>query len=284
MAIFAILVLAVAFPSFRSTPSTLMQAGKPVADENSEVGELVGLLWSSDHAQRRSAKGKLLRIGSSAIPPLVSLLQDIYAYPGKARFPTGMEEEARQILDHYQDYPPEDLENIEITGRLKDDAAGLLGHLHAVNAVPILIGVLHRQVEISFPRGLNRVMRSLVKIGPPAVPALIEQIENAVTNAPLLLLRDETASNEFGHRSSVDAQGNQSTEGREVAIIRIRAALILGEIGDERALPILKGLVDGTCKSAPMEIESQWAAHAINRITAKIAQPAISKPTSSSPR
>jgi HEAT repeat protein len=269
MTMVAILLLTSAFPTLGTTPSTLTQAPAPVAGQDQAARELVDLLWSSDQAQRRAAERQLLKLGAAAIPPLISLLQDIYTYPRKARFPIGREDEARQALGHYQDYPPEDLYDLEITGRLRDDAAGLLGQFHAVEAVPILIAVLHRQVEASFPRGLNRVMRSLAQIGAPAVPALIEEIENAVSKAPSLVFRDDDTPSESGGRRSFDEKNNQWDGSREVAIIRIRAALILGEIGDERALPVLEGLLHQTSKPLPLEIESAWVAHAIDRIREK---------------
>jgi HEAT repeat protein len=251
MTILAILVITSAFPTLRTTPSTLTQVRAPAGGEDKEANELVDLLWSSDHAHRRTAKRQLLKLGAAAIPPLLSLLQDINTYPRKARLPIGREVEARQALDHYQDYPPEDLYNLEITGRLRDDAAALLGQLHAVEAVPILIAVLDRQVEASFPRGLNTVMRSLAQIGPPAVPALIEEIENAASKAPSLVFRDQGDLSESGDRRRFDEKNNQWDGRREVAIIRIRAALTLGEIGDARALPALEKLLHRTNEPLP---------------------------------
>jgi len=269
MTTLVILLLTSACLTLGAMPTAPTQVRAPVTGEDHAAGELVDLLWSPDHAQRGAAERQLVKLGAAAIPPLLSLLQDIYTDPRKARFPIGREEETRQALDHYQDYRPEDLYDLEITARLRDDAAELLGQLHAVEAVPILIAVLHRQVEASFPRGLNRVMRSLVQMGPPAVPALLEEIENASSTAPSLVFRDEDAPSESGDKPRLHEKNNQWDGSREVAIIRIRAAMILGEIGDGRALPVLERLFHRTSESVPQDIESAWVAHAIDQIREK---------------
>lgn len=262
-----VLLLSSAFLLVGAMPSALTQVRGPLADENRPAGELVDLLWSSDHAQRRAAKRRLLKVGPDAIPVLLSLLEDIRANPRKRRFATGREGEAHQALDRYQDYPPEDLYDLEITGRLKDDTAELLGQLHAVDAVPILIELMRRQVAADWPRGLDRVMRSLAQIGPPAVPALMQEIENAPSKAHSVVLRDENSSSESGDR---DEENNQWDVSREVAIIRIRAVLVLGEIGDERALPAIERLLHPTSGPIPLEVESAYVTHAIERIWEKL--------------
>lgn len=171
------------FPHSRSEAEHTNANACAVTGDDQEAVELTALLWSSDHAQRKAAKRQLVKYGPAAIPPLLSLLQDICTYPQKKRFPTGSETEASRALDHYQDYDPEDLYHLEITSRLRDDAAGLLGDLYAVEAVEVLIEAMHRQVEISFPKGLSIVMRSLAQIGALAVPSLLREIEIAPSKA-----------------------------------------------------------------------------------------------------
>ena len=250
-------------------PSAPTQA--PVTDQDqASAGELVDLLWSPDHAQRRAAECKLVKLGAAAIPPLLSLLQDIASNPRTARFPIGREEEAHQALEHYRDYSPEDLYDLEITGRLRDDAAELLAQLHAVESVPLLIELMRRRVAIDWPRGLDRVMRSLVQIGAPAVPDLIQELESAASNASSLVISDEVAPSRSGGEPRLHGENTKWDRSREISIIQIRAVLVLGEIGDERALPALETLLlNDPSEPRLVEIESPYITRAIHNIREK---------------
>src|SRR5258707_532114 len=125
MTIFASMLLASTLTTLGWTRIIPAQVRAPATDEDQAAVELVDLLWTSENAQRLSAKRKLLSLGPAAIPPLLALLQDICRYPHKERFPKGREVKARRAFNHYQDYEPEKLYDLEITGRLRDDAAEL---------------------------------------------------------------------------------------------------------------------------------------------------------------
>lgn len=56
---------------------------------------------------------------------------------------------------------------------------------------------------------------------------------------------------------------------REVSIMRMKVALVLGEIGDERALSVLDKLQDPKSGSALLEIEGACVKEAIRRIKEK---------------
>lgn len=261
---FAIVLLCWTFAALGETHVVLAQIRVSETDGDQSVAELVECLWSSDQARRQAAKWKLVELGTASVPALLSLLEDIDTNPRKKRFPIGREDEARQALAHYQDLSPEYPSTVEISSRLRDDAAALLGELRAVAAVPILIKLMHRQVEAAWPRGLSTVMRALARMRPAAVPALIEEIENAPKYACSQVLLAEGAQR---HTPEPDAEHDEPIGlAREVAIIRIRAALVLGEIGDERALPVLERLLNTTTEPQPMEIEMDWFKHAIRRI------------------
>ena len=268
MTTLVVLLLTSAFLTLGAMSATRGQVRASLTAEDHRAQESVDLLWCPDRVQRRTAKRQLLKLGAPAIPPLLSLLQDICNSPRKPRFPKGREWDARQALDHYQDYEPEDLYHLEITGRLRDEAAEVLGHLRAVEAVPTLIEVLRTQVESSFPRGLDTVMRSVAEIGPPAVPVIMEELENAQRNARSLVLKDEGAAIDSAENPRPNKEDNL-WEGREVVIIRIRAIFMLGEIGGERALSALEKLLDPTREPPLMGIESQYVKDAIHRIKEK---------------
>lgn len=241
--------------------------GRVVAEDQLSAGELVALLWSADHAQRTAAERELLKLGAPAIPPLLCLLQDIASNSRARRFPIGREEEARKAVDNYQGYSPEDLYDLEITGRLTDDAAELLGQLHAVESIPILIELMRRRVAIDWPRGLDQLMRSLAQIGAPAVPDLIEELESAASNASRVVIRDEVKSSASQNEPGLPQENTKWDGSREITIIRIRALLVLGEIADERALPALERLLlNDPSESSLAEIESAYVASAIDKI------------------
>jgi hypothetical protein len=74
----------------------------------------------------------------------------------------------------------------------------------------------------------TRAMNSLVEIGEPVVPELIEAIETAYNRAAALTSGQERRSEWL---INVDRE-----------LLQVRAAMVLGMIGDDRALPILKSL------------------------------------------
>lgn len=95
-------------------------------------------------------------------------------------------------------------------------------------------------------------MRDLVNIGEPAVPALIEAIGNA----------SATAASLTGATTPEVAAANYRT--LEIAgRIRQRAAIVLAELGDRRALPILKDLLKA---GGPFEHGNIYVELAVGRL------------------
>jgi len=113
-------------------------------------------------------------------------------------------------------------------------------------------------------------MRSLAQIGAPAVPDLIQELESAASNASSLVLNDEVAPSRSGDTPRLLEENTKWDGSREISIIRIRAVLVLGEIGDERALPALERLLLND-PSAPrlVEFESSYVTRAIQNIREK---------------
>lgn len=152
---------------------------------------------------RERASRELLRMGSSAAPPLVRALSHV---------DLEVAARAEQILSDLSLELPEDLvarypaiqnlsvrrEVLELLRAMNGEALGSLGH-----------GQSPRELLVHFPK-----YRRLVEIGRPAVPALLR------------------------------------TVGSESAKVEVRyfLLLILGEIGDERALPALIDLLGSTAQ------------------------------------
>jgi len=171
----------------------------------------IARLRSSDARERAAAKEKILQEGPTAVPLLVSLLRDLTFPPGAKATEKGTFE----------------------TWRLKDDIVELLGRLKAEGAIPLLI-TLMGQKDIGGPWEMfSPEMRALVQIGPPAVPYLISSIENAEVTA---------RAREFADDPIFTDEVKQRIRKTFVFQIQSRASIVLGEIGDARALPILRKL------------------------------------------
>lgn len=172
-------------------------------NDNGQADLAVKQLQSPKEAERQAAKETLIQLGSSAIPPLVKVLKDLVANQNRSYV-----------------IPDED-EEAEIQSRLQPDVYELLGRLHAEEAVPLLIKAMEERQPYKLSEYCDLDMRALVEIGPAAVPRLIESMEEA-----------ETTAEQNEH------EGLQVT----ALMIKLRAGMVLGDIGDVRALPILEKL------------------------------------------
>ncbi|HWO02548.1 MAG TPA: hypothetical protein VNS63_25115 [Blastocatellia bacterium] len=204
-------------------------------------------LWSADQGEREAAKVNLLRLNQKAIPQLIALLRDIESDPrpryapgreddvveAEARYrallKSGKTEESREALD--------DLMNIRITWRLKKDVCELLGRLHAEEAIPALIDAMVSQDSVGSWETMSPQMQALMDIGAPAVVKLIEAIETAEQRADAIEFKDEPIFTEEARRRIAKIQVFQT---------KARACMVLGEIGDGRALPALEKLLSET--------------------------------------
>src|SRR5262245_40960670 len=207
----------------------------------SEAERAVVELWSADESLRKRAKERLIALGIQSVPPLVSLLNEIAAAPGN-RYPAGKERAAQERLrtfssktmDESLEESPRDiaeLRDLEISWRLKMDACDVLGEVKAVSAVPTLISLMCSEEPIGASEPMWPEMRALVKIGSPAVDALVNAIEQA---------SDIAASEDH---SSLSDEAKSYSLRKKTITIRIRVAIVLEKIGDQRALPALENLL-----------------------------------------
>lgn len=226
-------------------------------DSQDTLSQALQLLWSLDDTARQSAKEKLVAIGAPAIPLLVSLLEDIYQQPDKKRFPLEMESTGRRKPPQ-RDAASGATDDLEITARLTSDIVELLGRLRAVEAVPVLIKLMKEpDFVISYNWSITYTMQALIQIGSPAVPQLLDEIEteSARINAA------ESEQNREHREDEIKV-----LIARKVARIQNKIAIVLGEIGDERALPVLEKLLDPTRHSLLLELEADYVNEALDRI------------------
>jgi HEAT repeat protein len=228
-----------------------------VPTDADRVASAFKLLWSPDENERRAAKQELIQIGDPTIPPLLSLLEDIFRNPNKFYFATGKEMEGAEAMRLWEDgVTTEDLSNLEIGWRLRDDCYELLGRLRAIEAVPLLLRIMERQDIFTGFSTLSAEMRVMVEIGPPAVPNLIEAMEKA---------KERAASIGFGGPQPTEEEKERIITS-EAAKFRARVAMVLGEIGDERALPVLEKFLERSDELGLRRLDIQFIEKAIRQI------------------
>ncbi|MEW6125660.1 MAG: hypothetical protein AB1757_01240 [Acidobacteriota bacterium] len=128
---------------------------------------------------------------------------------------------AKRLIAWLEGYPIIEVDKF-VKPSVKNDVYEILGAIHSEEAIPILVKTMEREVPAGMEVGLSPVMQALVEIGSPAVPHLITSIEAA---------------------EKMIAASDSSKPLKELnRIIQIRASLVLAEIGDKRALPVLQHL------------------------------------------
>ena len=190
------------------------------------------------------AKDRLTQIGSPSVKPLLDLFHDLVAHPGP-RFLTGKEREGAEAIERYKNLSQTErlrgnmgeFFSLEISSRLENDICEILGRLKATESIPMLIEIMVlRERGNSGDEFLNREMVVLVQIGSQAVAPLIEAIHTAEASAAASLLKID-----LGALSTEEVKRSIQ---RDAQSIKLRAATVLGEIGDVRALPVLESLLD----------------------------------------
>ena len=208
------------------------------------IEPLIKKLYSTSDTERQLAKEKLAQIGVPSVNPLLKLLHGLVASPGP-RFPTGKEREGAEAIERYKTLSsaerlrlsPGEFFSLEISSRLENDVCELLGKLKATESIPMLIEIMVlRERGNSGDEFLNREMVVLVQIGKRAVAPLIEAIHTAEASAAASLLKID-----LGALSTEEVKRSIQ---RDAQSIKLRAATVLGEIGDVRALPVLESLLD----------------------------------------
>lgn len=231
---------------------------KRVATLNLQAGGLVEQLWSADEKERESAKALLVKLGEKSVPPLIMLLTELERDP-TPRYAPGREEEAKQAETDYRSLVESGrreeardalhhLMNLKVNWRLKQDVCELLGRLKAEEATGILIESMEDWPSSESWENMNPAMSALVEIGSAAVPKIIEALETARRRAAATPFADRQPSDFF-----VKA---------ETAKYQARSAMVLGDIGDARALSVLESLETST--------DSQWLLPYFRRAILKI--------------
>lgn len=210
-----------------------------------QVEQLIMKLSSAEDNERQMAKAELIQMGTRAVEPLMNFLEDLVKNPGP-RYVTGKEQEGAKVAEQYKiltiskqptsEYRAE-LAALEISVRLKRDVYEILGKLKAIETIPTLIAIMQKREAYNGDEFFNDEMSVLVEIGTPAVPHLIDTIEKAEATAASLL--QSTLLDESLNREKV----RQMMMKRDAQLIKLRAAMVLGEIGDATALPVLNHLL-----------------------------------------
>jgi HEAT repeat protein len=146
------------------------------------------------------------------------------------------------------------VKSLAINSRLANDSVFLLGELKAGEAVPLLVRILENDRQSFLHTGLE--MDALVKIGTPAIPALIHSFRKAEITATAeteLVFGFEIDPGEtaVADNALVDDEDGSIEPDPEfedqvklyTRIIKRNLLWVLGEIGDDQALPFLASLL-----------------------------------------
>jgi HEAT repeat protein len=206
--------------------------------QDDQVAAAITQLRSGNVTAREAAKEALLQQGSEAVERLVAALQELFLDP-KPHFDLGNEAEGAEELRRLNDLPvnertPSEYLLVDITWRLERDIIELLGRLHDKAAVPLLIELTRKEMHTSQNEYLRPPMKALVEIGKPGVPKIVE----ALVSVP----STEAAALSTCCPNLTDAQRRAIIESEQQVMIA-RLAIVLGEIRDERALPVLEKLI-----------------------------------------
>lgn len=224
-----------------------------IQEADADIKVLVHQLWSRDVSEEISAKVKLSKIGLRAAPHLISLLTDLAAHSALPHFATN---KAVERGKHFREPEAGDPREYEITWRLIYDCVDLLGDMKCAEAVPLIVQVMVEHPTMSMFESFKPDMKALVKIGEPAIEPLLDAIKNAAAIA-------EAVEADPARAPVADATGPPAA----LAVrIRVRAAKVMGEIGDPRALPILEDLLK---PGAPFEHGDVSVQSAIEKIRSR---------------
>lgn len=210
--------------------SGLLSSGEHRSEEKAQqdqVAEAIEGLWSPDQAERQEAKARLVRLGDKATDSLVSLLDELMRdrRPRFARTKSGKGET-----------PIPGRTSLEINERLEDDICEVLSQTHSEKAFPILIKFMWKPDSIGVGQPINIAMQTLISIGKPTIPALLQAIDSA----------EELATSDHRDASTFGTKKMRQDIRDEIFRIQVRAVIVLGRIGDTRAIPMLQHLEEAT--------------------------------------
>jgi PBS lyase HEAT-like repeat len=239
----------------------------PHGSHQSQTDIAIKKLWSPNESESADGVNELLRMGPASIEKLTSLLGEL-VNDQRPRFAPGSEEDGERALQEYvrdarrlyseggdcaETMAAKDrLTALTINSRLMTHVVHVLGELKAEQAIPLLMEMVNRHWEGSY-LGLEfdtPETAALERIGVVSVPLLIENLNEATIRAygfePLV----------HGWRVVVDEDDDEADPEEEldrqthIGNVRLRVALVLGDIGDTRALPYLEELL-AEIKSSP---------------------------------
>lgn len=222
------------------------------------IEDAIQQLSSANEYERHAAKNRLIEIGEPAVQPLIDFLQDMLKHP-RERYATGTAKaEVDKLLRNLKETSGRDsedrarvarqLKDILINQRLEEDVCALLGLLHEEKAVPVLIEAMDKWPGGDSWENVNGAMKALIAIGSPAVPKLLEGIRTAEQRASAIPFGDGHPSDYFIRTETFKYQA--------------RASMVLGQIGDARAISTLEQLEKST--------DSQWLASYVSEALSKI--------------
>jgi HEAT repeat protein len=246
--VFLISIAVVAIFSFpiSNTEQKLIQDKSPDNTKVKQITEAIEGLWSAKDEERQTAKTVLIQLGEAATPSLITLLRDLIRN-GAPRYSRTKGDDSTQVvkpLDRFTDQKNLDAgfeaarnqANLPINFRLKEDICEILGSTKSESAIPTLIEMMWKEDRESAWESFNPAMEALAKIGIPSVPELINAIE-----AP-----EAIVNRKFGDDPIFTPEVKKRIIKEDTDELRVRSAMVLGEIGDERALPVLETLLKAT--------------------------------------
>lgn len=206
-------------------------------------------LSSPDEAERQAGKAALIELGPQSVKPLMSLLRELIDDTS----PRYMEGKANEVEE-----ADSQVSSFTINWRLKSDVCQILGKIRCEEAISLLIDLMGSYDTSGSSEQTGPEMYALIDIGQPAVPRLIETIE--------------TAEQKIAATINVGPMFTEIEKQRMIAHdvfhLQTRAAMVLGGIGDDAALPALMKL-QATTKN---QILLRYLREAIEKIFQKNSQ------------
>jgi HEAT repeat protein len=218
------------------------KAISPAAMQDTEIEAFIHQLCSTDENVRHRAKAELAFAGLQAAPYIIALLNDLAAHSAQ-QFLKPKKDDGR--LTYIDEATSKDPHGYVATWGVIWDCAELLGDMKSAESVPVLIQIMAQHTDISGK--IKPEMKALIQIGEPAVEPLIDTIKNATAMVQAITADPERSA------SSPD-------------LLSLRAAIVLGEIGDARALPVLEDLLK---PGAPFEQGEVSIQSAIEKLKSK---------------
>lgn len=214
--------------------------------EEDRAQEYIRRLKSEDESVRATAKKNLIQLGPKAAKPLIALLEELINNPSPV-YTLGKEKEGEQVYEELKKLPSEKMTaekvnrlvdqmmKVSIGARLQNDVCELLGKIRSAEAVPTLMTLMLQQEPGSLFIKFTQAMGALADIGTPAVPALIQSIVDGEKNIAAAKVKTSPLSAEEKLIREAKIYLNRYNQ--------MRAAVILEDIGDARALPVLENLL-----------------------------------------